>query len=97
MTNEGGEAGGFTYNNQPETGSDSGSDSGSKVVTAAAAANNVVGNNVGNNDVTWLSMADNDGVTAADNNMGDDNGWVNGGQRCGRWRRVTTWAKSITV
>ena len=28
MTKEGGEAGGFTYNDQPETGSDSGSDSG---------------------------------------------------------------------
>jgi hypothetical protein len=22
-------------------------------------------------------------LTAADNNMGDDDGWVNGGQRCG--------------
>jgi hypothetical protein len=35
-------------------------------------------------------------LTAADNNMGDDDGWVNGGQRCGRWQRATTWAK-ITV
>ena len=60
----------------------------------AAAANNVVGDDVGNNDVTWLSMADNGGVTAADNNMGGDDGWVNGGQRCGRWRRATTWAKT---
>ena len=59
------------------------------VMAAAAAANNVVGDDVGDNNVTWLSMADNGGVTAADNNMGDDDGWVNGGQRCGRWRRAT--------